>query len=45
MAIAVPRGREAARPLLNSFVTEQQSSGALDTIKQQAVLRGATKAR
>ncbi|WP_234680847.1 ABC transporter substrate-binding protein [Bradyrhizobium monzae] len=44
MAIAIPRGREAALPLLNSFVTEEQSSGALDTIQQQAGLRGATKA-
>lgn len=45
MAIAIPRGREAALPLLNSFVTEEQSSGALDTIQQQAGLRGATKAQ
>jgi len=44
MAIAIPRGREAALPLLNSFVTEEQSSGALDTIQQQAGLRGAAKA-
>jgi polar amino acid transport system substrate-binding protein len=44
MAIAVPKGREAALPLLNSFVAEEQSSGALDTIQQQAGLRGATKA-
>lgn len=45
MAIAIPKGREAALPLLNSFVTEEQSSGALDTIQQQAGLRGAAKAR
>ena len=45
MAIAIPRGREDALPLLNRFVTEEQSSGALDTIQQQAGLRGATKAR
>ncbi len=44
MAIAVPKGREAALPLLNSFVAEEQSSGALDTIQQQAGLRGASKA-
>lgn len=43
MAIAIPKGREDALPLLNSFVTEEQSSGALDTIQQQAGLRGATK--
>ncbi|MCP3390424.1 ABC transporter substrate-binding protein [Bradyrhizobium sp. CCGB12] len=44
MAIAIPRGREDALALLNRFVTEEQSSGALDTIQQQAGLRGATKA-
>jgi polar amino acid transport system substrate-binding protein len=44
MAIAIPKGREDALPLLNRFVTEEQSSGALDTIQQQAGLRGATKA-
>lgn len=44
MAIAIPKGRENALPLLNRFVTEEQSSGALDTIQQQAGLRGATKA-
>ena len=44
MAIAIPRGREAALPLLNSFVKEEQSSGVLDTIQQQAGLRGAIKA-
>ncbi|MBR1176321.1 ABC transporter substrate-binding protein [Bradyrhizobium sp. KB893862 SZCCT0404] len=44
MAIAVPKGREDALPLLNRFVTEEQSSGALDTIQQQAGLRGASKA-
>lgn len=45
MAIAIPRGREAALPLLNRFVTDEQSSGALDTIRQQAGLRGAAKAQ
>ena len=45
MAIAIPRGREAALPLLNSFVKEEQSSGVLDTIQQQAGLRGAIKAQ
>lgn len=44
MAIAIPKGREDALPLLNRFVVEEQSSGALDTIQQQAGLRGATKA-
>jgi polar amino acid transport system substrate-binding protein len=45
MAIAIPKGREEALPLLNRFVTEEQSSGALDAIQQQAGLRGATKVR
>jgi polar amino acid transport system substrate-binding protein len=44
MAIAIPKGREDALPLLNRFVAEEQSSGALDTIQQQAGLRGAAKA-
>jgi polar amino acid transport system substrate-binding protein len=44
MAIAIPRGREDALPLLNRFVADEQSSGALDTIQRQAGLRGATKA-
>jgi polar amino acid transport system substrate-binding protein len=44
LAIAIPKGRESALLLLNRFVTEEQSSGALDTIQQQAGLRGATKA-
>lgn len=44
MAIAVRKGREAALPMLNRFVADEQSSGALATIQQQAGLRGATKA-
>lgn len=44
MAIAIPKGREDALPLLNRFVTEELTSGALDTIQQHAGLRGATKA-
>lgn len=43
MAIAIPKGREDALPLLNRFVTDERSSGALDTIQQQAGLRGAAK--
>ncbi|MBB4380921.1 ABC transporter substrate-binding protein [Bradyrhizobium sp. SBR1B] len=43
MAIAIPRGREEALSLLNSFVAEKQSSGALETIQRQAGLRGAMK--
>lgn len=45
MAIAIPRGREDALPLLNRFVADEQSSGALDAIQQQAGLRGAIKAK
>lgn len=45
LAIAIPKGRESALPLLNSFVAEEQSSGALDTIQQQAGLRGAARAQ
>ncbi|MBW7967902.1 ABC transporter substrate-binding protein [Bradyrhizobium sp. BR 10289] len=44
LAIAIPKGRDAALPLLNSFAAEEQSSGALETIQQQAGLRGAAKA-
>ena len=44
MAIAIPKGREDALPLLNRFVADEQSSGALDTIQHQAGLRGAVKA-
>ncbi|WP_246789714.1 hypothetical protein [Bradyrhizobium sp. CCBAU 51765] len=44
MAIAIPRGREDALPLLTRFVMEEQSSGALDTIQQRAGLRGVSKA-
>jgi len=44
MAIAIPKGREDALPLLNSFVADEQSSGALDIIQQQAGLRGTPKA-
>ncbi|MGY8631173.1 ABC transporter substrate-binding protein [Bradyrhizobium sp. 14AA] len=43
MAIATPKGREDALALLNRFVVEEQSSGALETIQRQAGLRGATK--
>jgi polar amino acid transport system substrate-binding protein len=44
LAIAIPKGREAALALVNRFVSDEQSSGALDAIQQQAGLRGATKA-
>ncbi|QPF89160.1 ABC transporter substrate-binding protein [Bradyrhizobium commune] len=44
MSIAIPKGRESALSLLNQWVTEEQSSGVVDTIRQQAGLRGAAKA-
>ena len=44
MAVAIPKGRESALPLVNRFVQDEQSSGALETIQQQAGLRGAVKA-
>lgn len=45
MAIAIPKGREDALPLVNRFVADEQSSGALDTIQHQAGLRGAIKTK
>ncbi|TQF40665.1 ABC transporter substrate-binding protein [Bradyrhizobium sp. UNPF46] len=45
MAIAIPKGREDSLIMLNRFVADEQSSGALDTIQQQAGLRGAIKAK
>lgn len=45
MAIAIPKGREEALVMLNRFVADEQSSGALDTIQKQAGLRGAVKAK
>ncbi|MCK1383427.1 ABC transporter substrate-binding protein [Bradyrhizobium sp. 21] len=45
LAIAIPKGREDALPVLNRFVADEQSSGKLDTIQSQAGLRGATKAQ
>ncbi len=44
MAIAIPPGREAALPLINHFVSDEQASGVLETIQQQAGLRGAIRA-
>jgi len=43
MAIAIPRWRADALPLLNTFVTEELSSGAVDVIQLQAGIRGAVK--
>ncbi|MGY8661105.1 ABC transporter substrate-binding protein [Bradyrhizobium sp. UFLA05-109] len=44
MAIAIPKGREAALPFLNHFVEQEQSGGELEAIQQRAGLRGAVKA-
>ena len=44
MAVAIPKGRESALPLVNRFVQDEQSSGVLATIQKQAGLRGAVKA-
>ncbi len=43
MAIAIPKGRDAARELLQSFVQDVQSSGLLEQIEQKAGLKGAVK--
>ena len=44
MAIAVPKGREAGRELLDGFVRDVQSSGLLEQIEATAGLKGAVKA-
>ena len=44
MAIAVPKGREAAQGLLDSFVRDVQSSGRLLQIETDAGLKGAVSA-
>ena len=44
MAIAVPKGREAAQGLLDSFVSDVQSSGRLQQIEMVAGLKGAVSA-
>jgi polar amino acid transport system substrate-binding protein len=44
MAIAVPKGREAAQEVLDSFVRDVQSNGLLEQIEASAGLKGAVKA-
>src|SRR3984885_4186409 len=44
MAIAVPKGREAAQGLLDNFVRDVQSSGRLQQIETDAGLKGAVSA-
>jgi polar amino acid transport system substrate-binding protein len=45
MAVAVPKGREAGQPFVETFVRNVQASGLLDQIQREAGLRGAVKAR
>jgi polar amino acid transport system substrate-binding protein len=44
MAIAVPKGREAAQQLLDGFVRDVQASGTLKQIEEVAGLKGAVGA-
>jgi polar amino acid transport system substrate-binding protein len=44
MAIAVPKGREAAQQRLDSFVRDVQSNGLLEQIEANAGLKGTVKA-
>jgi polar amino acid transport system substrate-binding protein len=44
MAIAVPKGREAAQDILDGFVRDVQSSGRLEKVEASAGLKGAVKA-
>jgi polar amino acid transport system substrate-binding protein len=44
MAIAIPKGREATQALLDSFVSDVQSSGQLQKIETAAGLKGAINA-
>jgi polar amino acid transport system substrate-binding protein len=44
MAIAVPKGREAAQELLDSFVRDVQSNGLLEQVEANAGLKGTVKA-
>jgi polar amino acid transport system substrate-binding protein len=43
MAIAIPKGREQALPLVETFVRDVQSNGSLDEAEKAAGLRGAVK--
>lgn len=43
MAIAVPKGREAARPMLDQFVESVQASGLLTQVESSAGLKGVAK--
>lgn len=43
MAIAVPKGRDSAKPFLDAFVRDVQSNGRLEQVEAQAGLKGAGK--
>jgi polar amino acid transport system substrate-binding protein len=45
MAVAVPKGREAGKPFVETFVRNVQASGLLDQVQREAGLRGAVKAQ
>jgi polar amino acid transport system substrate-binding protein len=45
MAIAIPKGRDDARPFVETFVRDVQASGLLDQIEKQAGLRGAVSTK
>lgn len=44
MAIAIPKGREAALPFINSFASSVRDSGQLDRVVHRSGLRGAVTA-
>jgi polar amino acid transport system substrate-binding protein len=44
VAVAIPRGREAAMEYLRRFVEEAQTSGLLTQAVERAGLRGVVKA-
>jgi polar amino acid transport system substrate-binding protein len=43
MAVAFPKGREAALPFVTRFVSEVKASGLVEQVERQAGLRGAVK--
>lgn len=45
LAIAIPKGRDAGRPLVNEFAEQVQSDGQLQKAMQRAGLRGTTAAK
>jgi polar amino acid transport system substrate-binding protein len=45
LAVAIPKGREAAMEYIQSFVKDVQASGLVERLAAQAGLRGAVKAQ